>query len=82
MIHANVPFRVRFKVYMQAFTTATLLDLLVVVTIDGVTKTRVEHRGGESPKFSKALREWGEAGVVKIVTTRTVKNLAKEVQLL
>ena len=42
-----------------------------------MTKTRIEHWCGEIPKFAKALRTWGEAGVVKVVTVRTKKKLGE-----
>ena len=55
----------------EALNCAVMLDWLVVIEIDGVAKTRAEHYDGKIPKFSKNLRIWGEAGVVK---TRTVKT--------
>ena len=73
MIAANVPYAVRFVLYHEAYTCATQLDWLVVVEIDGVTKTRVEHWCGELPRWAKALRTWGEAGVVKVKATTTPK---------
>ena len=61
------------RIYMvkEALNCAVMLDWLVVIEIDGVAKTRAEHYDGKIPKFSKNLRIWGEAGVVK---TRTVKT--------
>jgi hypothetical protein len=69
MMHrANVPKEIRYKVFPKVFETATLLDGLVVTTIDGETMTRIEHFAGAGalPKCVKCLRTWGEAGTVTI----------------
>jgi hypothetical protein len=67
MMHrANIPKDIRYKVFPKVFETATLLDSLVICTIDGETKTRAEHFGKTLPKFAKHLRTWGEAGTVTI----------------
>ena len=66
MHHANIPKDIRYKVFPKLFETATLLDSLVVCTIDGVTKTQAEHFGNTISKFAKHLRTWGEAGTVTI----------------
>ena len=55
MNKANVPFAKRYKVWYKAADTATKLDGLVPITIDGVTKTRDEHWGGSIPSFAKYL---------------------------
>jgi hypothetical protein len=63
MMHrANIPKDIRYKVFPRVFETATLLDGLVICTIDGVTKTRAEHFGQPVvvvPKFANHLRTWG-----------------------
>ena len=51
-----------------------MLDRLTIITIDGKAATRVEHWCGEIPRWSKALRTWGEAGVVKTAYKTTVKR--------
>jgi hypothetical protein len=66
MHHANIPKDIRYKVFPKVFETVTLLDSLVVCTIDGVTKTRAVHFGNTIPKFASHLRTWGEAGTVTI----------------
>ena len=66
MIAAQVPYFERFKLWKPAFLTATLLDNLMVVSIDGKEQTRVEHWNGKLPNYASNLRTWGEAGVVKI----------------
>ena len=73
MNDAHIPDEWRPVVAQKAMETATLLDGLVPVTIEGVTKTRVEHWSGAMPKFAQHLRKWGEAGVVKIKTNTTPK---------
>ena len=60
----------RFK---EAFKTATLLDGLTVLELNGVDATRFVHWGGENPEFAKYLRVWGEAGTVKTKTKTTPK---------
>eukprot|EP00957_Ditylum_brightwellii_P127852 9750053-Ditylum_brightwellii.AAC.1 len=45
-----------------------MLDWLVVIAIDAKVATRVEHWCGMFPNWTKTLRVWDEAGVVKIKT--------------
>ena len=52
---------------------ATQLDWLVLIEIDSLEKTRIEHWGSELPVFTRKLRTWGEAGVVKTKTDTTPK---------
>jgi hypothetical protein len=67
MMHrANIPKDIRYKVFPKVFETATLLDSLVMCTIDGETKTRAEQFRKTLPKFAKHSRTWGEAGTVTI----------------
>ena len=70
---ANVPKNMRHTLWKEAFKTATLLDGLAVIKLDGVYKTRYEHWGVEVPKFSNYLHKWGEAGIVKVRTSTTPK---------
>ena len=76
MIHANVPLAERYKLFKEAFLTATYLDGLVIVELDGKCAPRVEHWSGKIPKFAHHLRTCGEAGVVKTVTKTTKKKLS------
>ena len=80
MARANIPPHVHYKVFREAFKTATLLDRLNPVTIDGVTKTRYEHWCGRNPAFAQHLCTWGEAGTVKVCTKTTPKILDRGVQ--
>jgi hypothetical protein len=73
MISANIPLTLRYKLFKEAFKTATLLDGLMAVTLEGVTATRYKHYMGENPDYAYHLRTWGEAGTVKTKTLATPK---------
>ena len=70
---ANVPRAIRHLLWREAFKTATLLDGLQVIELDGIEATRYVHWNGTNPDFSKHLRTWGEAGTVKLKTNMTPK---------
>jgi hypothetical protein len=81
MMHqANLPASVRPRVWTEAFKTATLLDGLVPIEINGKLATKYVHWCGENPMFAKHLRTWGEAGTVKIKTDTTPKLADQGVQ--
>ena len=81
MMHrANVPEAARYKVWREAFGTATLLDGLLLIEIDGKMASRFEHWAGSNPSFAKYLRMWGEAGTVKVKTKTTPKLQDRGVQ--
>eukprot|EP00957_Ditylum_brightwellii_P021900 1651557-Ditylum_brightwellii.AAC.1 len=73
MHRANVPKAMRCQVFPKAFETATLLDGAVVVEVDGVKRTWYKYYCGKLPKFFKFLRQWGEAGIVKVRVKTTAK---------
>ena len=73
MVAAHVPQSIRYRLFREAMTTATLLDNLMVVSIDGKEGTRFEHFAGKNPRFLQHLRTWGEAGTVKLKTKATPK---------
>jgi len=73
MSKANIPMETRYRLYSEAFKTATLLDGLVITTLDGKSLTRYEHWDGKLPEFAKHLRTWGEAGTVKLRDLSTTK---------
>jgi hypothetical protein len=50
----------------EAVKTATFLDGLIPININGAVKSKFVHRFGFDPPFAKALRTWGEAGTVTI----------------
>ena len=77
MIAANVAYALRFRLFREAYMCATLLDGLVVVEINGVTKTRLEHWGAALPKWSNALRTWDEEGVVTLKSKMNPKMANK-----
>jgi len=64
--NAGVPRAYRYLLWREAFKTATKLDSLVQVEVDGVTRSRHEHWYGKTPAFAKNLRIWGEAGAVTL----------------
>ena len=83
MMHAaNIPIKLRYKVFKEAFQTATLMDGLDVINIDGKEDTRYKHRFGSNPAFADHLRIWGEAGTVKTKTATTPKVADRGVQCL
>jgi hypothetical protein len=55
----------RFKLWAEVVKTATFLNNLVPVTVNGITKTRWEHAGHSLPSWTKNLWTFGEAGTVK-----------------
>jgi hypothetical protein len=67
MVAANVPESIRYRIYLEAFKTITLLDGLMLIEINGITKTRYKHWSTKgNPAFAKYLRTWGEVGTVKL----------------
>lgn len=64
MAGAKLPKEIKPRVYAEAFGTATRLDGLKIVEIDGVEQTRYKHWCGMNSAFVKNLRPWGEAGAI------------------
>ena len=62
---AHIPTKVWGKVAIKAIKCATQLDGLVVVKLGKKTATRDKHVFKANLKWSKNLRMWGEAGVVR-----------------
>ena len=77
MIAANIGYAMRFLPYCEAYACATMLDGLVLKELDGVTCPRVEHWCGHLPAWAKAVRTWGEAGVVTL-KSKTSPKLANK----
>uniref|UniRef100_A0A7S2KWV0 Integrase catalytic domain-containing protein n=1 Tax=Leptocylindrus danicus TaxID=163516 RepID=A0A7S2KWV0_9STRA len=77
---ANLLEKMRYKLFMDAIKTATLLNGMMVVELEGEVKTRFEHYLGKLPNSTKYLRTWGEAGTVKIKTDTSPKLNDKGVQ--
>jgi hypothetical protein len=80
MSAANVPLKIRYKVWTMAFQHATDLDGLIVITIGRRTATRYEHWCGQLPRWVNHLRTWGEAVTVKIKTDTTPKIADRGIQ--
>jgi hypothetical protein len=64
---AAIPDEIQGVVTCEAIRCAVQLDVLVVVDLNGNSKTRGEHVFGSNPNWVATLRTWGEAGVVKVV---------------
>ncbi|MGL5501387.1 MAG: hypothetical protein ACRDCK_09620, partial [Plesiomonas shigelloides] len=63
---ARIPTHLRHMLFPYAAQTATKLDGLTPITINGVTATRYRHQQGFEPEWTKYLHTWGEAGVVSL----------------
>jgi len=62
---AHFPKGVRHRLWREVVSTATKLDNLSIVEINGEKKTRFEHKFGTNPGWCAYIRAVGEAGVVK-----------------
>ena len=60
MLAANMPIDIKQLIYCKAIATATRLDGLVQVELNGVTKSRYKHEFGKNPPFVDHLRTWGK----------------------
>ena len=73
MIATNIPYALYFKLYCETYQYATMLESLVVIDLDGVGKTRLEHWGVDLLNWTMALCTWVEAGVVTLTSRATPK---------
>ena len=73
LFHAKVPKSIRYLLRSEAFATVTLIDGLVILTINGKEATRYEKCGVVNSPFAGHLRTWGEAGTVTTLNTMTPK---------
>jgi hypothetical protein len=80
MNQAHVPLKWRYKLFSKAFKTATVLDGLHIIKLDGKKDTRYKHWCGSNPKFAKHLRTWGEAGTVSLKSKSTPKIADRGIQ--
>jgi hypothetical protein len=62
---ALLPDELRFKLWAETVMKAMYLISLVLVTVQGETKTRWEHASFKLPLWRKNLCTYGEAGKVK-----------------
>ncbi len=65
LISAQIPDGERFKLWPKVTVTATFLNNLVPVTVNGEMETRWEHAGHKIPLWVKFLWTFGKAGTVK-----------------
>jgi hypothetical protein len=80
MTQANIPRRIKYKIFREAYKTAAILDGYVVIKRLGIEDTRYVHWCGANPNFTTHLRTWGEAGTVKVKTKTTPKIEDRGVQ--
>ena len=74
LYYANIHLSQQHILFSKAAMTATLLDGLMILTINGVMATRFEHTHGNVPEFTKSMRTWGKAGLLKL-KTKTTPNI-------
>lgn len=80
MIRANLPHKLKFRLFREAYKTVALMDGFTVITINNVTATRFIHWCTRNPKFTHSLRTWGEAGTVTIKSNNMPKLANRGVQ--
>jgi hypothetical protein len=80
MARANVPMKVQYQIYSEAFKTATLLNGLVPIELDGVVARRYIHWCGKNPEFVNHLRTFGKAGMVTVKSKMMPKVKDRGVQ--
>jgi hypothetical protein len=73
MAQANIPQRIKYKIFREAYKTAAILDEYVVIKRHSIEDTRYVHWCGANPNFTNHLHTWGEAGTVKVKTKTTPK---------
>jgi hypothetical protein len=74
MVSAQIPDGERFQLWPEVTVTATFLNNLVLVIVNGETKTRWEHAGHKIPSWVKCLWTFSKAGTVKEGKKRMVLN--------
>ena len=74
---ANIPDQYRYLMFPLFSRWSCQTDMLTVVAVDGVTKTRQEHLKGTLPGWIDHLQIAGMAGVVKTHTLTTAKVSAR-----
>ena len=73
MHHTNVPTKIRYRVYKEAYRTSTMLNGSTVIDIDGNQETWYQHFCSSNPIFATQLWSWGEAVVLKTSIWSTLK---------
>ena len=74
MNRSNVSEKFRTQLFQYAVITATKLDMLLVVEVEGSHAMRCVHWAKTVPRFAKQLRTWEEAGTVTTKIGSTSKH--------
>ena len=70
----NVPRTFCYKLFGEVAKSATKLDSLISVEIDGAKKTCIEHNVNVIPKWVKHMITFGKAGTLRIGKDDKVGN--------
>ena len=71
--HSNVPTNIRYRVYREAYSTATMLYGLKFFEIDRKQATKYNQFCVSNSVFATKIRGWGEAGVMNTRSWYTPK---------
>ena len=74
---ANIPDKYRYLIFPLFSKWCCQTDMLTVIEVDGVSKTRHEHLTGSLPGWIDHLQIAGMAGVMKTHTKTTSKVSAR-----
>ena len=74
---ANIPDEYRYLIFPLFSKWCYQTDMLTVMEVDGISKTRHEHLTGSLPGWIDHLKIVGMAGVVKTHTKTTSKVSAR-----
>jgi hypothetical protein len=80
MNRAHIPLKCRYKLFAKAFKTATLLNGLHIIEIDGkVATTRYKHWCRTNPKFMEHLPQtWDKAGTLNLLKDKSTPKVADQ----
>jgi hypothetical protein len=73
VIEVNLPEVKRYILQHKAMKTAAKIYGLIIKELNGSIKSRIRHWSNRITSYLNYLRDWGEAGVVKIGTNTTTK---------
>ena len=79
---ANIPSHYRHMLFPYAAHTATKLDGLCAVNVDGKMATRYVHQMGANPGWVKNFHTWGEAGTVSLKEGKHPKMKNKGIKMM
>jgi hypothetical protein len=66
MSAAGIPMNRRKLFWWEASETATFLDSLIMVEVEGKNMSRFKHWYGKASHFPNHVRKWGEIGVLQL----------------